>query len=228
MALDGSLIGQFVLVLLLLMSSMSWAVIILKWLQIRRINHENPLFLETFHKYSVLDHVYKNSANFQDSPVASMFHQTYIDTRQLLEKCLKQQQGTGPSEMLPQMDSHIQRVIEQSFNQEYGKIEERLNILATVSSTAPFVGLFGTVLGIIDSFQNIGTSGATSLASVAPGISEALIATAAGLLAAIPALIAYNYYRNRIRSIGNTMRDFGMELTNRMEWSVHERLLATR
>ena len=105
-------------------------------------------------------------------------------------------------------------------------IENRLNILATISSAAPFVGLFGTVLGIINSFQSIGTTGVTSLAAVAPGISEALVATAAGLLAAIPALMGYNYFRKSGSfTLTNTMRNYGMELTNRFEWIVHGRLL---
>jgi biopolymer transport protein TolQ len=116
-------------------------------------------------------------------------------------------------------------VIEQTVNEKYSFIENRLNILATISSAAPFVGLFGTVLGIINSFQSIGTTGVTSLAAVAPGISEALVATAAGLMAAIPALMGYNYFRNQARVLTNTMRNYGMELTNRFEWIVHGRLL---
>jgi biopolymer transport protein TolQ len=118
--------------------------------------------------------------------------------------------------------------MEQCFNEQYTQIENRLNLLATISSAAPFVGLFGTVLGIIDSFQNIGTSGLTSLAAVAPGISEALIATAAGLLAAIPALIAYNLFRNQARSLGNDLRDFSRELSNRIEWILYEQFVMAR
>ena len=125
----------------------------------------------------------------------------------------------------PHISTQLQRVIEQSINEKYSFIENRLNILATISSAAPFVGLFGTVLGIINSFQSIGTTGVTSLAAVAPGISEALVATAAGLLAAIPALMGYNYFRNQARTLTNTMRNYGMELTNRFEWIVHGRLL---
>ena len=127
--------------------------------------------------------------------------------------------------MLPHLSTQLQRVIEQTINEKYSFIENRLNILATVSSAAPFVGLFGTVLGIINSFQSIGTTGVTSLAAVAPGISEALVATAAGLMAAIPALMGYNYFRNQARALTNTMRNYGMELTNRFEWIVHGRLL---
>jgi len=113
-------------------------------------------------------------------------------------------------------------------NDQFALIEKRLNVLATISSAAPFIGLFGTVLGIIRSFQNIGTSGVTSLAAVAPGISEALIATAAGLLAAIPALMAYNHFRNSARKQANDMRDFSMELANRIEWIVHGQLTVAR
>ena len=118
--------------------------------------------------------------------------------------------------------------MERAFNDQYALIEKRLNVLATISSAATFIGLFGTVLGIIRSFQNIGTSGVTSLAAVAPGISEALIATAAGLLAAIPALMAYNHFRNSARKQANDMRDFSMELANRIQWIVHGQLTVAR
>ena len=127
--------------------------------------------------------------------------------------------------MLPHLSLQLQRVIEKTVNERHTFIENRLNVLATISSAAPFIGLFGTVLGIINSFQSIGTTGVTSLASVAPGISEALVATAGGLLAAIPALMAYNNFRNQSRLLTNTMRNFGMELTNRFEWIVNGRLL---
>ena len=130
--------------------------------------------------------------------------------------------------MMPHLNTRLERTMEQCFNEQYTQIENRLNLLATISSAAPFVGLFGTVLGIIDSFQNIGTSGLTSLAAVAPGISEALIATAAGLLAAIPALIAYNLFRNQARSLGNDLRDFSRELSNRIEWILYEQFVMAR
>ena len=118
-------------------------------------------------------------------------------------------------------------MLETGIEKQMSKISKGYTFLATVGSTAPFIGLFGTVLGIINSFQSIGTSGVTSLASVAPGISEALVATAAGLLAAIPALMAYNHFRNQARILTNTMRNYGMELTNRFEWIVHGRLLGS-
>ena len=114
--------------------------------------------------------------------------------------------------------------MERSYNERYAYSEHRLNILASVSGASPYIGLFGTVLGVIAAFQGIGISGITSLAAVAPGISEALIATAAGLLAAISALMAFNHYRNRVRNLGGQMRDFSLELTNRIEWVLYEQL----
>ena len=113
--------------------------------------------------------------------------------------------------------TYISRRLETIYNQQNIILESRLPFLATVSSSAPFLGLLGTVLGIIDAFQNIGQMGVTSLAVVAPGISVALITTAAGLLAAIPALIAYNAYRSRIREISVDMKNFALEVTNRFE-----------
>ena len=107
--------------------------------------------------------------------------------------------------------------MERVYNQQNLLLERRLSFLAMVSSSAPYIGLFGTVLGIIDAFSDIGTTGVTSLAVVAPGISEALIATAAGLMAAIPALIAYNLFRNRLRDLNTQMKNFALDVTNRME-----------
>ncbi|MFI5400658.1 MAG: MotA/TolQ/ExbB proton channel family protein, partial [SAR324 cluster bacterium] len=109
------------------------------------------------------------------------------------------------------------RTLERIYNQQTQLLERRLPVLATVSSSAPYVGLFGTVLGVIAAFRDIGVSGVTSLAVVAPGISEALVATAAGLATAIPALIAYNSFRNRVRDVSASMKNFALDITNRME-----------
>ena len=190
---DSNFISILVLVILLLMSSLSWAVIVLKALQFRKANKQNQEFLLIIRKETSRNH-----------------------------------DQTVSGSMLPYISTQFERVMERAFNDQYTLIEKRLNVLATISSAAPFIGLFGTVLGIIRSFQNIGTSGVTSLAAVAPGISEALIATAAGLLAAIPALMAYNHFRNSARKQANDMRDFSMELANRIEWIVHGQLTVAR
>jgi biopolymer transport protein TolQ len=229
MVLSGSLIAKLVLLILALMSALSWAVIIIKTLQHINIRKDNQKFYQIYLNESSLNQIKKVSAEFPYSAFASMYAATYQEATRMSQRIQRSTPDiTEKTSMLPHLSQQLQRVIEQNINERYAFIENRLNILATISSAAPFIGLFGTVLGIINSFQSIGTSGVTSLASVAPGISEALVATAAGLLAAIPALMAYNYFRNETRILANTMRNYGMELTNRFEWIVHGQLLGSK
>lgn len=229
MVLSGSLIAKLVLLILALMSALSWAVIIIKTLQHINIRKDNQKFYQIYLNESSLNQIKKVSAEFPYSAFASMYAATYQEATRMSQRIQRSTPDiTEKTSMLPHLSQQLQRVIEQNINERYAFIENRLNILATISSAAPFIGLFGTVLGIINSFQSIGTSGVTSLASVAPGISEALVATAAGLLAAIPALMAYNYFRNQTRILANTMHNYGMELTNRFEWIVHGQLLGSK
>ena len=226
MVLGGSLIAKLILLVLAIMSALSWAVIIIKSLQYSNIRKENKKFYQTYLNESSLNQIKKVSSDYPYSSYASMYSATYQEAARMSQRI----QRTTPNvteniSMLPHLSQQLQRIIEQNINERFSFIESRLNILATISSAAPFIGLFGTVLGIINSFQSIGTSGVTSLAAVAPGISEALVATAAGLLAAIPAIMAYNFFRNQSRLLTNNMRNFGMELTNRFEWIVNGRIL---
>jgi len=226
MVLGGSLIAKLILLVLALMSALSWAVIIIKALQYSNIKRENKNFYQTYLNESSLNQIKKVSSDFPYSSFASMYSSTYQEAARMSQRIQRSTPDvTENLSMLPHLSQQLQRVIEQNINERFSFIESRLNILATISSAAPFIGLFGTVLGIINSFQSIGTSGVTSLAAVAPGISEALVATAAGLLAAIPAIMAYNYFRNQSRLLTNNMRNFGMELTNRFEWIVNGRIL---
>ena len=226
LVLGGSFIAKLVLFILAVMSALSWAVIIIKTLQYFNIRKQDQKFYRVYLNESNLNQIKNISADYPYCAFSFMFTATYKEAAKMIQRI--QRSSTDISEsnsMLPHLSTQLQRVIEQSINERYSLIENRLNILATISSAAPFIGLFGTVLGIINSFQSIGTTGVTSLAAVAPGISEALVATAAGLLAAIPALMGYNYFRNQSRVLTNTMRNYGMELTNRFEWIVHGRLL---
>jgi len=226
LVLGGSFIAKLVLLILAVMSALSWAVIIIKTLQYFSIRKQDQKFYRVYLNESNLNQIKNISEDYPYSAFSFMFTATYKEAARMIQRI--QRSSTDISEsnsMLPHLSTQLQRVIEQTINEKYSFIENRLNILATISSAAPFVGLFGTVLGIINSFQSIGTTGVTSLAAVAPGISEALVATAAGLLAAIPALMGYNYFRNQARVLTNNMRNYGMELTNRFEWIVHGRLL---
>ena len=226
MVLSGSLIAKLVLLILALMSALSWAVIIIKVIQYNKIRKEDQKFYQIYLNESSLNQVKKVSSNYFYSAFSFIFSATYQEAARMSQRIQRSSPDVSEnSSMLPYLSQQLQRVIEKTINERYSFIENRLNILATISSAAPFIGLFGTVLGIINSFQSIGTTGVTSLASVAPGISEALVATAAGLLAAIPALMAYNHFRNQARILTNTMRNFGMELTNRFEWIMNGRIL---
>ena len=226
MVLGGSLIAKIVLLILALMSALSWAIIIIKALQYHNIRKEDQKFYQIYLNESSLNQIKKVSSEYLFSAFSFIFSATYQEAARMSQRIQRSSPDISESNsMLPYLSQQLQRVIEKTINERYSFIENRLNFLATISSAAPFIGLFGTVLGIINSFQSIGTTGVTSLASVAPGISEALVATAAGLLAAIPALMSYNYFRNQARLLTNTMRNFGMEITNRFEWIVNGRLL---
>ncbi len=226
LVLGGSFIAKLVLFILAIMSALSWAVIIIKALQYVNIRKQDQKFYRFYLSESNLNQIKNISEDYPYSVFSFMFTATYKEAAKMIQRIQRSSPDISESSsMLPHLSAQLQRVIEQTINERYSFIENRLNILATISSAAPFIGLFGTVLGIINSFQSIGTTGVTSLAAVAPGISEALVATAAGLLAAIPALMGYNYFRNQARVLTNNMRNFGMELTNRFEWIVHGRIL---
>ena len=225
---DSNFISLLVLLILLLMSSLSWAIIVLKALQFRKAKKQNQQFLLLFRKETSLNQIKQSIGQFPHSTFAPMYRLAFEEMVRISQRIQRNSDQTVSGSMLPYISTQFERIMERAFNEQYALIERRLNILATISSAAPFIGLFGTVLGIIRSFQSIGTSGVTSLASVAPGISEALVATAAGLLAAIPALMAYNHFRNSVRKQANDMRDFSMELANRIEWIIHGQLTVAR
>jgi biopolymer transport protein TolQ len=202
-----------ILVLLVFMSAMSWAIILWKILQFRQVKFENAYFLEALSKDQSLTNLHNIAQQLPSSPLAHMYEHGY---RELSAFKLRMDKAPIPDARERLMDALV-RTLERIFNQQSQVLERKLPLLATVSSSAPYVGLFGTVLGIIGAFRDIGMSGVTSLAVVAPGISEALIATAAGLATAIPALVAYNSFRNRVREISGGMKNFALDITNRME-----------
>lgn len=210
----GNWVAFSILLVLMIMSAVSWAVIIVKWLQLRQVRAENSYFNTYFLADHPLSEVYSMSQKLHASSLARMFAAANreINTfRQSMERS-----GNVP-DARERLLNALTRRLESVYNQQSELLERRLPLLATVSSSAPYIGLFGTVLGIIDAFRSIATMGVTSLAVVAPGISEALVATAAGLMAAIPALIAYNMFRNRLRETTTQMKNFALEVTNRLE-----------
>lgn len=182
-----------VLVILLFFSVFSWAIIFYKHRYLSKANKESDIFLRTYRAGRDPKALYSATRTLNLSPLANVFKSVYAE------------EGHNDRDELKRMLRRYEAL-------ESAKLERYLNFLATTGSTTPFIGLFGTVWGIMNSFMGIGATGAASLAVVAPGIAEALIATAMGLAAAIPAVIAYNYYLSRARRMIIEMEDFSEEL----------------
>ncbi len=200
-----------VLFCLLLLSLLSWAIIYSKWNLFRRARAANAAFLRAFRKAKQFDAAAGAAQQHQDAPLAAVFEFGFEEVeRQVKNK------GTLGNKVA------LERSLQLAVNEELAKLERYMNWLATTASVSPFIGLFGTVLGIIASFQALGQAGSASLRAVAPGISEALVATAAGLAAAIPAAIFYNYYGHVIREMGARMDDFCLEFMNLAERTFEE------
>jgi biopolymer transport protein TolQ len=190
--LKAGIVVKFVLVLLLFFSVVSWAIIFYKQRTLSKAEKESEEFQKDFIKAREWDTLYQSTKKMTLSPMANLFRAAYSIEDAGIEE--------------------IKRTLKRVEALEATRLERYLTFLATTGSTAPFIGLFGTVWGIMNSFMGIGRIGAASLAVVAPGIAEALIATAAGLAAAIPAVVAYNYYLSRIRRNIIMMEDFSQEL----------------
>ncbi|MBI1725116.1 MAG: protein TolQ [Candidatus Tectomicrobia bacterium] len=217
LAFRSSGVVFIVLVLLISFSLSSWAVIIWKFFELRRAKHRSDDFLEVFWKAKRLDHLYSEAGEYGDSPVGQVFAAGYQEVEQVL-KARSSKGGMEEAAVLTTTESTgvetVERALRRAANQEVGKLERLLTFLATTASATPFIGLFGTVWGIMNSFREIGARGSAGLAVVAPGISEALIATAVGLAAAIPAVIAYNHYQNRVKVIANDIENFTADFLN--------------
>ncbi len=206
----GSPVVVGVLLLLLLASIGSWAIIVRKYLHLRVATQQSVTFLEIFWKAKRLDQVYEEASKLTMSPVGQVFRAGYVElskvTQEAPEDASLHQQAGGME--------NIDRALKRSTNAELAHLEETIPFLATTAAAAPFVGLFGTVWGIMGAFHDITAQGNASLTTVARPISEALIATAVGLFAAIPAVVAYNYFASRIRTLENEMTNFGADFLN--------------
>ena len=202
------LIAKLVLVLLLLFSLFSWAIIAGKWGLFRRAKVQSARFVNAFRRAGRMQEMVAVAEQFRPSPLVPVFQGAVEELRR---------QGGSPRPMA------VQRATQIASSEELSRLESRLSFLATTGSVSPFVGLFGTVWGIIDAFHGLGSASGASLRAVAPGISEALITTAAGLFTAIPAVIAYNYFLGEIRNFGARMDDFSLELLNNIERSLDQR-----
>ena len=208
---------KFIMLLLLFFSVVSWYVVFTKFILLKRVGVDSVEFLENFWKCKSLSEAYKAAQENVDSPEATIFKTGYGE----LQKLGKSRGAGGGQEETFEMRmagmDNLKRALEKAASIEIDRLAKALNFLATTGSATPFIGLFGTVWGIMSSFQEIGLRGSASLAVVAPGISEALIATAAGLAVAIPAVVFYNYYANRLADLENNMHHFSTDLLNLVE-----------
>jgi biopolymer transport protein TolQ len=211
----SGLMARFVLALLLLFSLISWAIILYKGLALHRAHRHSDTFLEIFRKSSKFSEVNSVCSQLKASPLVGVFQAGYLEVNQ-------QVRGTGTTPAaggrptVRSLDS-LSRSLARAATAETTRLERRLSFLATTASVTPFIGLFGTVWGIMVAFEDIGRMGSTNLAVVAPGISEALITTAMGLFAAIPAAVFYNFFNSRVRVLSSMLDDFALEFLNIVE-----------
>jgi biopolymer transport protein TolQ len=203
---SAHIVPQAVMVILAIFSLLSWAVIFSKWNIFRQAQSANTSFLRAFRKAKGLESVAVASEQFRASPLISVFDFGYSEVNRQIKT-----RGALTNK------TALERNLQLGISEEVTKLERNMNLLATTAAVSPFIGLFGTVWGIIDSFSALGTAGAASLRAVAPGISEALVTTALGLVAAIPAAIFYNIFGSRIREFGARMEDFSLEFLNLTE-----------
>ncbi len=209
---------QFVLLVLLAFSVVSWAIIFLKYRLIGKAQAQSEGFLQAFWNNTNLDSLYEISSGLLESPLAKVFRAGYREFSRVNQAVSGESQENSIAVATEVSGvENIRRALVRARSLESNRLERSLIFLATTGSTTPFIGLFGTVWGIMNAFRGIGRTGAASLAVVAPGISEALVATAAGLAAAIPAVVAYNYYVNRTRALGEEMENFSFEFLNLVE-----------
>jgi biopolymer transport protein TolQ len=209
---DASLIVQAILLILLFFSIFSWTIIIFKRKSLKSASVQSQKFLNVYKKSRNLSDVNEAVKKYEASPLAVMFQAGFK------EMSLLAKSGPPNNQSLTRLEN-LSRALTKASNGEVSRMEKMMSFLATTGSVTPFIGLFGTVWGIMDAFIKIGATRSASLISVAPGIAEALIATAFGLFAAIPAVIAYNTFLHKIKDQITEMEDFSLELL-----SIAERL----
>jgi biopolymer transport protein TolQ len=222
---NAGLMVQFVLLLLLFFSITSWAIILIKYRYIKKAFRESASFTEYFWKSRDLSNAFTKAKQLSNSPIARVFRIGYVELKKLSQSGVPvTSKSSQSSEEATTFLNHIfrgtdniKRALNRAINTETTRMTKMVPFLATTGNTAPFIGLFGTVWGIMNSFHSIGIRGSANLAVVAPGISEALIATAAGLAVAIPAVIAFNHFMHKIRIIESELQSFSADFLNIIE-----------
>jgi biopolymer transport protein TolQ len=207
LVLSADIVVQLVLFGLIGMSIACWGIIVNKWNVVRRAQGQSAAFVEAFWKAPDLDQIYQRTGRWPSSPVAEVFKAGYVELGRLTS-------GAGAGAMDLGLTENIERALRRTTNTELSQLERLIPFLATTGSTAPFIGLFGTVWGILRAFQKIGETGQASIQTVGPDIAHALVATAVGLLAAIPAVMAYNYFNTRIKAIHGEIDAFSSDFLN--------------
>lgn len=216
MTLGSGPLIKFVMIILILFSVISWAIIFWKFRVFRKARVESEIFLESFYEGKGLPNVFRESRHLKNSPLAVQFQSGYIT----LSKFRKSGNPSPESALAPDaggsrnMVEHLTRSLDHAATAELGRLSKALTFLATTGNAAPLLGLFGTVWGIMHSFHSIGITGSANLAVVAPGIAEALVTTVAGLAAAIPAVIFYNYFTTRLVQHETEMVGFSSDFIN--------------
>lgn len=211
--INAGIVVKLVLILLGLFSVFSWGIILFKFFQIHRANSESERFMDFFWKSKRFDAIASQVDRFVNSPLTVLFNEGYGELKKLVENGEGKIDNSSLSTDLGGVEN-VSRALRRATNSEITRLEKYTTFLATTGSTSPFIGLFGTVWGIMTAFEGIGRTGSASLAVVAPGIAEALIATAIGLVAAIPAVMAYNHFQHKIRVLIKEMDSFSTEFLN--------------
>ena len=225
MIVHAGLVVKFVLLILLLFSIISWTIIFVKFRLLGKAKRETESFLELFWEEKEFKKIYSACEDLRFSPLARLFSAGYAEFTRIrrIQASLVSQEGHAPaggqdhSRSQQAIMDNLNRSLKKGTIDQINRLERAISFLATTGNTAPFIGLFGTVWGIMESFRSIGLKGSANLAVVAPGISEALIATAAGLAAAIPAVVAFNYFTHRISALRAEMDIFTSDFLSMVE-----------
>ena len=218
---EAGIADRVVLAILLLFSFVSWVIIFAKFIRLRRVSGQSEKFVAFFRKSKRFSEVNTFAGELADTPLTTLFKAGYAELdAQVKANRAEESPTTGggaQGKLLIKNISGIERALERAIGVEMSRLTRNMTFLATTAAACPFIGLFGTVWGIMQSFRAIGQTGSTSIAAVAPGISGALVNTAAGLAAAIPAMIFYNYFMGKVREQRAGMEDFSLEFINLAE-----------
>jgi biopolymer transport protein TolQ len=208
-------LNYVVFLILIAFSIACWAIVVAKTVMFRRVQRQSQTFLDTFRKSQKFSDVQAVCASLPDSPLVGVFQSGYaeLNAQFRITGATNSPAAAQGRPILKSLDA-VDRALIRAATVEINKLEQRLTFLATTASITPFIGLFGTVVGIMLTFQRISVQGSTNLTVVGPGISEALIATAAGLFAAIPAVYFYNHLTHRVKELSSLMDDFSLEFLN--------------